>query len=115
VESKKEELNKLAKINCTKNQKTSVDIIKSQYYTHFISEVNFVKDMIRHDVEHYKFESNDPRVRDFLSLIQRVQKLLKILPKNLGKELYETKCKKLEKICDTAMLYCEEDGRVKHH
>lgn len=70
--------------------------------------------MIRDEVEHYKFHENDPQVRDLLHLIQRIQKLIKVLPKNLGKQLYETKSKKLEKIRDTAMLYREEDGHVQH-
>ena len=91
-----------------------MNIVKSQYYKHFIEEVSSVKDTIRDDVKRYKFHVNDLQVQDFLHLIEQIQKLINFLPKNLGKQLCETKCKKLEKIHDTAMLYCEEDGRVKH-
>lgn len=87
-------------------------IVTSRYYTHFMDEVTCVKDILRDDIEAYKLEGNDARISAFIHLIQRIQKLIKILPKNIDKQLYKTKCKKLEKIRDTAMYYREEDGRV---
>lgn len=97
--------------NIDKNS-DATKLAKSQYYTHFMDEVTCVKDILRDDIEAYKLDGNDARISAFINLIQRIHKLIKILPKNMDQQLYETKCKKLEKIRDTAMCYREEDSRV---
>ena len=94
------------------NSTVSPMIVKSEYYKLFMEQVTSVKDMICDEIEHYKFKSNNPRVMDFVQLTIRLTKLIKILQKNLNKQLYITKSKKLEKISDTMRMYCEEDGHV---
>lgn len=54
-------------------------------------------------------------MRDYLNLAQRMQRLIQFAPKMMNKQLYETKCKKLEKIRDTAIKYRDEDGLVEYH
>lgn len=87
VNNKRKESDKIETFNSTKNKTTSVNIVKSQYYKHFIEEVNNVKDIICDDVQHYRFEANDTHVQNLLNLIQRIQELIKILPQNLVKKV----------------------------
>ena len=102
------------KSQTVKNLNKDNAIEKTPYYIHFMEKVTVFKDCIRDDIDGYKRINNDKRVRDFLNMVQRLQKLIQFVPRNMNQQLYETKCKKLEKMRDTAMMYRNEDGFVEY-